>query len=168
MFSGKPDKSLTWTRESADNVVLYGKHALVVGGTGGIGQALARLMAKQGADVTVMGRSFRDTGTPGLHFVQADLDSMADAFVELMLVLLEEGEPEVTADEPSTLAGLPGRRIVIEALGGEDTDVPVRMVMIMAMHGEDLIMVAAGLPLDTFEDEWPAFGEVINSIQFIE
>lgn len=79
MFSGKPDRSLTWTPESIDNIVLYGKHMLVVGGTSGIGRAIARLMAKQGADVTVVGRSFRDTGTPGIRFVQANLDSMAEA-----------------------------------------------------------------------------------------
>lgn len=58
---------------------LNGKRIAVVGGTGGIGQALSRKMAAQGAQVNVVGRNFRDAGTPGIQFVHADLSLMSDA-----------------------------------------------------------------------------------------
>jgi NAD(P)-dependent dehydrogenase (short-subunit alcohol dehydrogenase family) len=51
----------------------------VVGGTGGIGRALARFVAAKGADVTVVGRTFRDAGLPNLRFVEANLESMTEA-----------------------------------------------------------------------------------------
>ncbi|CAE8675354.1 unnamed protein product, partial [Polarella glacialis] len=47
----------------------------VVGGTSGIGAAFAKEMASKGADVIVMGRTFRDEG-PRLTFIKADLSSV--------------------------------------------------------------------------------------------
>ncbi|QIK84403.1 SDR family NAD(P)-dependent oxidoreductase [Sanguibacter sp. HDW7] len=58
---------------------LSGRRVAVVGGTGGIGQALSRQMATQGAQVIVVGRTFRDAGTAGIDFVQADLSLMSEA-----------------------------------------------------------------------------------------
>ena len=43
----------------------------IIGGTGGIGQALAKAMAADGANVTVVGRTFRDAGTENLQFMKA-------------------------------------------------------------------------------------------------
>ena len=51
----------------------------VIGGTGGIGQAISRALAAQGAQVLVVGRTFRDAGMPGIDFVRADLSSMREA-----------------------------------------------------------------------------------------
>lgn len=56
-----------------------GKRVAVVGGTNGLGRAIARRLAQQGAKVTVVGRTFRDEGTPNLDFLAADLESVAEA-----------------------------------------------------------------------------------------
>lgn len=52
---------------------------LIVGGTAGIGQALAKAAAAQRAECTVIGRTFRDTGVENLLFKKADLSSMKEA-----------------------------------------------------------------------------------------
>ena len=51
----------------------------IVGGTGGIGRALARFLASKGARVTVVGQTFRDDGVPGIDFLKADLSLMSEA-----------------------------------------------------------------------------------------
>ena len=48
-----------------------GKNVCIIGGTGGLGQALALKMAADGANVTVVGRTFRDAGTKNLLFMKA-------------------------------------------------------------------------------------------------
>jgi len=58
---------------------LSGKRIVVVGGTDGLGRALARLAAQAGAEVTVVGRTFRDDGVPRMRFMKADLSSMREA-----------------------------------------------------------------------------------------
>ena len=75
-FSGVPRKDLTW---SPGAVGVWGKRVAAVGGTGGIGQAISRKLAAQGARVTVVGQRFRDEGTKGLEFLKADLGSMNEA-----------------------------------------------------------------------------------------
>jgi lactate dehydrogenase-like 2-hydroxyacid dehydrogenase len=64
----KEDKSFTWTPVEAESLRLQGMKVAVIGGTGGIGRAFSRLFAARGAEVIVVGRSFRDAGTPGLQF----------------------------------------------------------------------------------------------------
>lgn len=49
---------------------------LAVGGTGGLGRAIAQLLAKHGAKVTVVGRTFKDQGIENIDFIKADLSSM--------------------------------------------------------------------------------------------
>jgi NAD(P)-dependent dehydrogenase (short-subunit alcohol dehydrogenase family) len=78
-FSGVPDRRLTWTRVPPASLDLSSCSAAVVGGTGGIGRALARLLADHGAQVIVVGRTFRDQGWPGVSFVRADLSLMSEA-----------------------------------------------------------------------------------------
>jgi len=58
---------------------VQGLNIAVVGGTGGIGRALARELAGQGASVTVVGQTFRDAGQPGMRFIRADLSLMSEA-----------------------------------------------------------------------------------------
>ena len=58
---------------------LAGQKVVVVGGTSGIGRSLALLAAKNGAQVTVIGRTMRDQTGPNLVFVKADLSSMKEA-----------------------------------------------------------------------------------------
>ena len=78
-FSGTPDRTLTWKHSNANSLDLSGKRVAVIGGTGGLGQALTRVMASRGAKVTVVGQTFRDQGTPGISFVKADLSLMREA-----------------------------------------------------------------------------------------
>lgn len=75
----KRDKRFTWRRVAADQLDLSGQRAIVVGGTGGLGRALSRFLAATGADVVVVGQTFRDAGVPRLGFIQADLSLMREA-----------------------------------------------------------------------------------------
>lgn len=54
-------------------------HVLAIGGTGGLGRALSAELAKHGAKVTVVGRTFRDAGIENIEFVKADLGSIAES-----------------------------------------------------------------------------------------
>src|SRR5688572_31682132 len=78
-FSGVPNKNLTWKPVSPESLDLSGKRVVVVGGTGGISRALSRLMAARDAQVTIVGRTFREADTPGIRFMQADLELMSEA-----------------------------------------------------------------------------------------
>lgn len=75
----KKNKHVTWQRTPAANLDLSGWNAAVIGGTGGLGRALSRVLAARGANVTVVGQTFRDAGVANLHFVAADLSLMRDA-----------------------------------------------------------------------------------------
>jgi NAD(P)-dependent dehydrogenase (short-subunit alcohol dehydrogenase family) len=56
---------------------LAGKTVVIVGGTDGIGAALARAAAMAGAKVTVVGRSLR-TKVQGVDFLKGDVSTMAE------------------------------------------------------------------------------------------
>jgi len=57
---------------------LTGRLVVVVGGTVGLGRALAREAAHRGAEVIVVGNEFQDHGIPRIKFVQADLSVVAE------------------------------------------------------------------------------------------
>src|SRR5688572_10486362 len=78
-FSGAPRNDLQWQRRSVEELELGGTRAAVVGGTGGIGRAIARLLAARGANVIVVGQTFRDEGVERLAFMKADLSLMREA-----------------------------------------------------------------------------------------
>lgn len=75
----KRDKSFTWQPVSPQQINLSGQKVIVIGGTGGIGQALSRVLAKAGAHVIVVGQTFRDSGSSRIEFIQADLSLMREA-----------------------------------------------------------------------------------------
>jgi NAD(P)-dependent dehydrogenase (short-subunit alcohol dehydrogenase family) len=75
----KRDKNLEWRRVDPASLDLQGMKVAIVGGTGGIGQALSRFMASKGTKVSVVGRSFRDSDIPGIEFIEADLSLMREA-----------------------------------------------------------------------------------------
>jgi len=50
-----------------------GKHALVTGGTKGMGEAIVRRLAQDGAIVIATARSLPDAPLPGVRYVQADV-----------------------------------------------------------------------------------------------
>ncbi|CAH00421.1 putative short-chain dehydrogenase/reductase [Kluyveromyces lactis] len=58
---------------------LDNKYVAIVGGTGGIGRELARVLAQKGAKVIVVGRTFRDENVEGIEFIQADLGLVSEA-----------------------------------------------------------------------------------------
>lgn len=76
-MNGIPDPSLVVHPPAS--LELSGKRMVVVGGTDGLGRAIARLAAEAGAEVTVVGRTFRDQGVPRMSFMKADLSSMREA-----------------------------------------------------------------------------------------
>jgi len=75
----KRDKSLNWRRVEPQNLDLQGMKVAVVGGTGGIGRAISRFMARRGARVLVVGQTFRDADVEGIEFLKADLSLMREA-----------------------------------------------------------------------------------------
>lgn len=75
----KKDTSISWRCVDPAGLSLKGRKAVVVGGTGGLGRAITQLLAARGADVTVVGQTFRDVGKPGIDFVRADLSLMTEA-----------------------------------------------------------------------------------------
>jgi NAD(P)-dependent dehydrogenase (short-subunit alcohol dehydrogenase family) len=76
---GIPDRSLTLQHVPLEKLDLRGRRLVIVGGTDGLGRAIGAVAVARGAEVTVVGRTFRDTGVKGLTFVQADLSSMKEA-----------------------------------------------------------------------------------------
>jgi NAD(P)-dependent dehydrogenase (short-subunit alcohol dehydrogenase family) len=75
----KKDPSLSWQHVDAVSLNLQGKKAIVIGGTGGLGRAISQLLVARGADVIVVGQTFRDPNKRGLAFIRADLSLMAEA-----------------------------------------------------------------------------------------
>ncbi|MBN2318968.1 MAG: SDR family NAD(P)-dependent oxidoreductase [Acidobacteria bacterium] len=76
---GSVRKDLKWIRQPLAQDALKGLKAAAIGGTNGIGRALVRQLVGKGAEVLVIGRTFRDKGLPGLSFIQADLSKMKEA-----------------------------------------------------------------------------------------
>jgi NAD(P)-dependent dehydrogenase (short-subunit alcohol dehydrogenase family) len=58
---------------------LSSKRLAVIGGTNGLGRAIAAQALARGAEVTVVGRTFRDDPAARLTFAAADLSSMSEA-----------------------------------------------------------------------------------------
>lgn len=75
----KLDKTLKVNPPALDSLRLAGLNVAVIGGTGGIGRALSRQLAAKGAQVLVVGQTFRDREVPGITFMQADLSLMREA-----------------------------------------------------------------------------------------
>jgi NAD(P)-dependent dehydrogenase (short-subunit alcohol dehydrogenase family) len=75
----KRDNTLSWRPVAAGSLHLQNLNVAVVGGTGGIGRALSKVMASRGARVRVVGRTFRDADVPGIAFIKADLSLMREA-----------------------------------------------------------------------------------------
>ena len=76
---GVPDPSVTVRPIPIEELDLSSKRLAVIGGTNGLGRAIAQQALARGAAVTVVGRTFRDDPAAQLTFVQADLSSMREA-----------------------------------------------------------------------------------------
>ncbi len=79
MFRGRPRADLVLARGALAPRALEGLNIAIIGGTNGIGRALALAALAEGAKVKVVGRTSRDAAMPGLSFVAADLSSMETA-----------------------------------------------------------------------------------------
>ncbi|CAR25432.1 Oxidoreductase [Lachancea thermotolerans] len=75
----KRNNNLKWQHVPADSLKLAGLRALIIGGTGGIGQGISRRLHAQGASVTVVGRTYRDDDIADIQFIEADLELMSEA-----------------------------------------------------------------------------------------
>ena len=78
-LNGSPRKDLHWQRTPLSQNAFAGERIAVIGGTNGIGRAIAHELVAKGAEVTVLGRTFLDKDVAGLHFMQADLTQMKQA-----------------------------------------------------------------------------------------
>jgi NAD(P)-dependent dehydrogenase (short-subunit alcohol dehydrogenase family) len=78
-IKGVPDPSVTIRPVPIERLDLSSKRLAVVGGTNGLGRAIAQQALARGAEVTVVGRTFRDAPTAHLTFLAADLSSMRQA-----------------------------------------------------------------------------------------
>jgi hypothetical protein len=74
-----PDPSVTIRPTPVEQLDLSSKRLAVIGGTNGLGRAIARQALARGAEVTVVGRTLRDDNASRLTFVAADLSSMSEA-----------------------------------------------------------------------------------------
>lgn len=70
----KIDKSFSWVPQTLNN--LSKLNITIVGGTGGLGRAIGQKFAGAGANVTVVGQTFRDPGVKNMKFIKADLSSI--------------------------------------------------------------------------------------------
>jgi len=113
-FSGIPRHDFQWSRRDLPHNAFVGKKIAVIGGTSGIGRALALALAFRDAEVVVVGRTFRDQGVPRLRFMQADLTCMKDA------LRLAQAVPAETWDMVIFTTGiLPGRQRAVSPEGIE-------------------------------------------------
>lgn len=75
----KYDTSIEWKFVPANELDLSKHKVLVIGGTSGIGRQLSKDIASRGADVTVVGRTFKDQDIRNIKFLKADLTLMTEA-----------------------------------------------------------------------------------------
>lgn len=75
----KKNPNITWERIAVAALDLKGWKVAVIGGTGGLGRAISRVLASRGASVTVVGQTFRDQGVAGIEFIKADLSLLREA-----------------------------------------------------------------------------------------
>jgi NAD(P)-dependent dehydrogenase (short-subunit alcohol dehydrogenase family) len=73
-MNGKEVEDLHLT---TSDLAVEGRRGAIVGGTGGLGRAIAHVLAAAGADLTVVGRTFRDEET-SIRFIKADLQTVAE------------------------------------------------------------------------------------------
>lgn len=109
----KKDKSFTWHRVEAMSLNLKGMRVAIIGGTGGIGRALSRLMSSRGASITVVGQTFRDTDQPEINFIKADLGLMTEA--KRVAALLPAEDLDILIFTAGIMAG-PERQVTSEGL----------------------------------------------------
>lgn len=92
-LTGVPRTDFHWKASPGKKEALLGKRIAIIGGTKGIGRAVARQLAAYGAEVTVVGRTFADQDIKQIRFIPADLSSLKKS-LEVADQLLEQ-PPEI-------------------------------------------------------------------------
>jgi NAD(P)-dependent dehydrogenase (short-subunit alcohol dehydrogenase family) len=130
--------------QSIDKLDLSSKRLLVIGGTNGLGRAIAGLAIAHGADVMVVGRTLRKFPEGQPKFVRADLSLMPDA--------LRLGENLAVEDIDVALftAGIIAAPTREETAEGIERDVAVsflnRVALLKGLSGRLGIARPAGAP----------------------
>lgn len=84
---GTVRKDFKWTKKTLNGNSLVGLNVIVIGGTNGLGQGISRELASKGANVTVVGRTFRDQSIKNLTFIKADLTTI-QASIQVTLIFI--------------------------------------------------------------------------------
>jgi NAD(P)-dependent dehydrogenase (short-subunit alcohol dehydrogenase family) len=111
--SAKRDTNFPLDLAGPKSVSAAGLKAAVIGGTGGIGRAISRQLAAKGADVVVVGQTFRDENAPGISFMRADLSLMREA--KRVAAELPAGLFDIVVFTTGIMAG-PKREVTAEGL----------------------------------------------------
>ncbi|WP_206306273.1 SDR family NAD(P)-dependent oxidoreductase [Streptomyces humi] len=78
-MNGVPNRAVVLRPVGVERLDLSDRRLTVFGGTNGLGRAIAWQALARGAEVTVVGRTFRSDPQARLTFVRADLSSMREA-----------------------------------------------------------------------------------------
>jgi NAD(P)-dependent dehydrogenase (short-subunit alcohol dehydrogenase family) len=116
---GFPDRSVVLNPVPFERLDLSDKRLAVIGGTGGLGRAIAEHALERGAEVTVVGRTFRGAPSSQLTFVKADLSSMREA------VRLGRELPAESLDVAIFTAGIMAAKSREETSEGVERDMAV-------------------------------------------
>lgn len=154
---------------------------MVVGGTGGIGRAIGHLLVARGAGVTVVGRTMRDAGLPGLDFIEADLSLMREAkrvgaelpadrvdLVVLTTGIMAGPNRELTAEgiERDTAVSYLSRLVILREIGprlgkGRAPDTERPRVFIMGFPGTGQVGSAEDLNAEDTYSKWAVHSNTV-------
>lgn len=123
----KQDKSFTWNPSPVDKLKLDSLKVAIVGGTNGLGRAIGHVFASHGAQVTVVGQTFRDNGVKNITFIKADLTSIETA------TRVAEQIPTETLDILLFTTGILASKVREETAEGLERDMAVSYLNRLAM-----------------------------------
>ena len=113
-------------RTSINNLIM--KHAIITGGSSGIGKATAKLLAQQGANISLIARD-----RAKLELAQQEINQLASSSQQKILIFsadVAQGE-EITAAIDSAIAQLGTPQLLITSAGiahpGHFADIPIEV-----------------------------------------
>ncbi|UWQ90026.1 SDR family oxidoreductase [Rhodobacteraceae bacterium M382] len=103
--------------ETSPNKTLSGKHALVTGGGTGIGLAIARALADEGAQVTITGRRLdvlQEVATQGLHPMTMDVRNEADVVAQTQAAVDARGPVQICVANAGIAVGKTAQKTTMD------------------------------------------------------